>query len=128
MKLNEKLIPKLKEIDEMKNLLEYNLATGGDPAKTGRKVDGKDEYIQKINIGSGPNNGSTSYNYKTDDKIITNYYVLGISSNNEIIYAPNSSASGQYFNVFFTGNQVQLASNIDRSRFTCYLYISYINK
>lgn len=123
MKLNEKLIPKLKEIDEIK----YNLVTDGAPVKTGRKVDGKDEYIQKINVGSGPNNGAVSYNYRTDNKIITNYYVLGISNNNEIIYAPNSSASGQYFNAFFTGNQLQLASNINRSRFTCYLYISYIN-
>lgn len=128
MKINEKLIPKLKEIDEIKTQLEYKLVTDGNPVKTGRVIDGKDEYIQKINVGSGPNNGAVSYNYQTDNKIITNYYVLGISSNNEIIYAPNSSASGQYFNVFFTGNQVQLASNINRSRFTCFLYISYINK
>lgn len=105
-----------------------NITTGSNSVKTGRKVDGKDEYIQKINVGPGPNNGSTSYNYKTDDKIITNYYVLGISNNNEIIYVPNSSASGQYFNAFFTTNQLQLVSNIDRSRFTCYLYISYVRK
>lgn len=105
-----------------------NITTGSNAVKTGRKVDGKDEYTQKINVGQGPNNGSTEYNYKTDDKIITNYYVLGISNNNEIIYVPNSSASGQYFNAFFTGNKLQLASNIDRTRFTCYLYISYINK
>lgn len=105
-----------------------NIKTNRNAVKTGRVIDGKDEYIQKINVGSGPNNGSTSYDYKTDDKIITNYYVLGISNNNEIIYIPNSSASGQYFNAFFTGNKLQLVSNLDRSRFTCYLYISYIKK
>ena len=107
---------------------QYNLVTDGSAVKTGRQVDGKDEYEVKINCGSGPNNASKTTNFNTENIIITDYYVIGISSSNEIVYVPNSTGSGQYFNVFFTNNVIALSSNQDRSRFTCYAYIKYINK
>ena len=106
----------------------YNLITDGMAAKTGRQIDGKDEYEVRINCGSGPNKASRRIDFNTENIIITDYYVIGISSGNEIIYAPNSAGSEQYFNVYFTSNVITLSSNQDRSGFTCYAYIKYINK
>ena len=51
MKINEKLIPGLKDKVDI-----YNIITNGEPVKTGRKVDGKDEYVKRrINFGNLPN-------------------------------------------------------------------------
>ena len=41
--------------------LSYNLTTGATPIKTGRKIDNKDEYVYRINIGTLPNNGNKTY-------------------------------------------------------------------
>lgn len=40
----------------------YNLVTGASPIKTGRKIDGKEEYVYRINLGSLPNNNTKTYN------------------------------------------------------------------
>lgn len=106
---------------------EYNLITDGSPIKTGRKIDGKDEYVVKVNAGSGPNNTNKQIQFNTSNMIITDYYVIGISNNNETIYAPNSATGNNYFNIFFSNNEINLSTNQDRSRFTCYVYIFYIN-
>lgn len=106
------------------NELSYGIQTSN-PVLTGRKVLGKPEYVQVVNAGACPNNIQTEVPYKTDDKFITDYYLIGISSRNEIIKAPNSSGGSSYFNVFFTYNKITLVTNIDRSRFTGYVYIFF---
>ena len=123
-KLGKILNPKIPRYE----ILKYNLKDGSNPIRTGRKVNGKDEYIDVINIGSGPNNTEIHINYTTSDKFIINYYLIGISSSNEIIKAPNSASSGIYFNVLFSGNRILVNSNQDRSRFTCYVYVYFTYK
>ena len=107
---------------------EYNLITDGSPIKTGRKIDGKDEYVEVKNIGAGPNNTSIAITYSHTDKIIHDYYLIGISSTDETVKAPNAASGSNYFNVFFSQSQIEISSNQDRSRFTCYIYIYYTYK
>ncbi len=128
MKLNEKLIPKLKEIDEIK----YNLITDGAPVKTGRKVDGKDEYIKKISLGSLPNATQKEYSIGlTTNQTITNFYIYGKSLTNEYIPIPRTTGQASYINFYFNANganlQLVLIPTMDISRFTGYLEICYIN-
>ena len=106
------------------NELSYDIQTSNS-VLTGRKILGKQEYVQVVNVGACPNNIQTEIPYQTNDKFITDYYLIGISSNNEIIKAPNSSSNSSYFNVFFTANKITLATNTDRSRFTGYVYIFF---
>ena len=106
------------------NELSYDIQTSN-PVLTGRKVLGKPEYVQVVNVGSCPNNNQREVPYQTDDKFITDYYLIGISSNNEIIKVPNASSSTLYFNVFFTHNTITISTNQDRSRFTGYVYIYF---
>ncbi len=133
MKINEKLIPKLKEIDEMKNLLEYNLVTDGPPVKTGRKVDGKDEYVKRLNLGFLPNATQKAYNIGiTTSQKITKFELYGESAINEYIPIPRTTGQNAYVNYYINANgtDLQLVVNptMDLSRFTGCLEICYIEK
>lgn len=97
----------------------------GEKSKTGRIIDNKEEYCEIINFGSLPNNTEISTNYKTDDKKIHNFYAIGTSSSNEIIIVPNSAASGNYVNIYFTNNSMKINTNQNRSRFNGYVYIFF---
>lgn len=108
------------------NNMKVNITIDGGPVKTGRIIAGKEEYIDVLNVGTGPNNTEIQVDYTTSNKFITDYYLIGISSANEIIKAPNAAASGQFFNVFLTDNKIAINSNQDRTRFTCYVYVSFI--
>ena len=108
--------------------LKYNLITAGTEVKTGRQIDGKDEYVVIINAGAGPNNTSITIDYSHTDKIIHDYYLIGISSTDETIKAPNAASGSNYFNIFFEQTKINISSNQDRSRFTCYVYIYYTYK
>ena len=109
------------------NELSYDIQTSN-PVLTGRKVLGKPEYVQVVNVGACPNKIQAEVPYQTDDKFITDYYLIGISSNNEIIKAPSSSGGSIYFNVFFTHNKITIGTNQDRSRFTGYVYVFFTYK
>lgn len=51
----------------------YNLKTGGIAIKTGRKVNGKDEYVKRINFGNLPSSGIKAVSTGLDlGKIIMN--------------------------------------------------------
>lgn len=110
------------------NNMKVNITIDGGPVKTGRIIAGKEEYIDVLNVGTGPNNTEIQVDYTTSNKFITDYYLIGISSSNEIIKAPNSASSGIYFNVYFSGNRILVNSNQDRSRFTCYVYVYFTYK
>ena len=108
------------------NNMKVNITIDGGPVKTGRIIAGKEEYIDVLNVGTGPNNTEIQVDYTTSNKFITDYYLIGISSNNETIKAPNAAALNQFFNVFLTDNKIAINSNQDRTRFTCYVYVSFI--
>lgn len=133
MKINEKLIPKLKEIDEIKTQLEYKLVTDGNPVKTGRVIDGKDEYIKRLNLGSLPNATTKAYNIGiTTSQKITKFELYGESATNEYIPFPRTTGQNAYVNYYINANgtdlQLVLNPTMDISRFTGYLEICYIEE
>lgn len=121
--INDKLLKRVYNILSKKQDI-VNITTGK-VTKTGRVIDGKAEYCEKINVEYCPNNQAIFFDYNTDDRIIHDYYLIGRSSNNETIKAPNAASSNNYFNIFFTGNKICVDSNQDRSRFTGHVYIYY---
>lgn len=121
--ISEKLLSDVyKALEQKQNITKLITGTR---QKTGRIINGKEEYCDILNIGNCPNNDALMIDYKTDDKTIIDYYLIGISSSNEIIKAPNSSADRLFFNIFFTSNKISCNSNQDRSRFTGYVYIYF---
>lgn len=116
MKINPKLITS-----------EYNLTTGNSPIKTGRKVEGEDEYVIKVNCGNMPNNTSKNVNLPISlaNIIITRKVELfGQSSQNEFPIMQ----TGITWYISGGGNVLVITTTSDRSRFTCYTEIYFIYK
>lgn len=55
-------------LDDAKNELGYNVISNGEPVKTGRKIDGKDEYIKRISVtlGTPSSAGGTTKMWEID--------------------------------------------------------------
>lgn len=132
MKINEKLIPKLKEIDEIKTQLGYKLVTNGNPVKTGRKIDGKDEYIKRVSISQFPNNsgldvetGLNHSNINFTDEITG----LAISSQ-QILNVPFVSLGGLGIQVAVQlwKNTITVTTSNDRSSYSGFLDIRFTYK
>lgn len=115
--------------------LKYNLIDGNSPIKTGRIVNGKDEYVIRRNIGLLPNN--TAKNYTLPIKIneiipSKSLEIYGVSSTGELIPIPRYTGSS-YINCYITSDTstnvstLVIVSNSDLSRFTGYfnLYFTY---
>lgn len=113
-------------IDEKQNI--PKLITGN-KQKTGKLIDGKEEFCEIINVGSCPNNSSITIDYTTNDKVIHDFYLIGKSNSFEYLKVPNAASSSNYFNIFFSSDgKLQISTNQDRSRFigTVYIFFTYI--
>ena len=107
----------------------YNLITDGNAVKTGRKIDGKDEYVVRVNCGNMPNNTSKNVNLPINLASVTitqPIQLFGQSSNNEY---PIMQEGIKWFATTESNSTVlTISTTSDRSRFTCYTEIYYINK
>lgn len=125
MKINEKLIPGLKDkVDR------YNIITNGEPVKTGRKIDGKDEYVKSFSFerNSGTSDISKPLGFVLSEVFITkiegtelsntnnwwnvnlgtegagNYNYsqnLRLMNNNTIVLSPNINFQKTYVEVYY---------------------------
>lgn len=116
-------------------ILKYNLTDGSNPIRTGRKVNGKDEYVIRCNIGTLPNNTSKEYVLPVKMSEINpskSLEIYGVSSTGELIPIPRYTGSN-YINCYITSNTstnvstLVIVSNNDLSRFTGYfnMYFTY---
>ena len=117
-------------------ILKYNLTDDANPIKTGRKVNGKDEYAIRCNVGTLPNNTSNNYvlpiNMSKINPSKVEFY--GVSSAGELIPIPRYTGS-TYVNYYVTSDDLTdvstlvIISNSDLSRFTGYfnMYFTYKN-
>lgn len=115
-------------------ILKNKLLDGNVPIKTGKKINGKDEYVFRRNIGYLPNNSSLEYDLpiKMIDVLPTRALeVYGISQMGEMIPIPRYTGSS-YINYYITTNNnrssLVLTTNADLSRFTGYLNMYFIYK
>lgn len=113
--------------------LKYNLKTNGSPVKTGRKVDGKDEYIKRISIAHFPNNDALEINtgLNVNEINITDIKCLGYrSTDRTYITVPFISMAGSHIglNTKVTNNILYLLieTTIDRSSFNGWAEIKFI--
>lgn len=118
-------------------ILKYNLTDGANPIRTGRKVNGKDEYVIRCNIGVLPNNTTKNYTLPIKmSEIIPSkdLEIYALSSSGELIPMPRYTGSS-YINYYVTSDTstnvstLVIVSNSDLSRFTGYfnMYFTYKN-
>lgn len=69
LEINDKLIKKT------------NIITDGAPVKTGKKIDGKDEWVKRINFGSLPNAGGKNVAHGLNVNNITITFISAIVKN-----------------------------------------------
>lgn len=112
---------------------EYNLYTNEEPIKTGRKIDGKSEYIKRITIPQLPNASALEVNtgLNIDDINVTNIKCLAYrSSDKTYIPIPFISMANTHIglNTKVTNNILYLLieTTIDRSNFSGWAEISFV--
>ena len=128
MKINEKLIPGLKNKVDI-----YNIITNGEPVKTGRKVDGKDEYIQRFSftgLNATPQIYSKTLGFILNNSIITGFEGASKSNTNNWFYFTDSNSTaawGLYFTLNSSDNTIKLTT-LNSNMSEAYINIKYINK
>ena len=109
-----------------KNWSSFNIITTGIEFKTGRIIDGKEEYGKRINIGALPN--------ATDKSIptgLTNVKYTGMrgmaTNNSSFICLPATAVSSmtQQVNIYITNNSIYLQTGNDRSSYTGTVTVYY---
>lgn len=110
---------------------EYNLITDGSAVKTGRKIDGKDEYIKRITCSNlGANGVTKQYASGIDvpNSIITKFDVFAVSNTNNWFPLPNYDSGSSKINILSSGNIAITFYNDFWVGETAYVDISYISK
>jgi hypothetical protein len=109
----------------------YNLITGGNAIKTGRKIDDKDEYVKRIlcdNLGGNGEAKSYSTGINVANSIITDIKVMGVSGSNNWFPFPNNDAASSKISLTSGGNLSITFYNSYWQGTTAYANIYYISR
>ena len=85
----------------------YNLITDGDAVKTGRQVDGKDEYVKRItcsNLGGSSVEKTYATGINMTNVVITDINVTGVSDAGSTFPFPNNDAANCKISLKNTGS------------------------
>ena len=114
------------------NNMHPNIVTDGSPVKTGRKIDGKEEWVKKINFGALPNNSSKDVNTGLNANNITVTEIKGLgvrSSDNLKFILPYISSAGTNIELsgpVISNNQyVRVVTTTDRTNITAKIEIHF---
>lgn len=115
------------------NNMQTNITTNGSPVKTGRKVDGKDEYIKRISIAQLPNASALEVNtgLNINEIVVTDINCLAYRSSDKT-YIPvpfiSMANSNIGLNTKVNSNILYLLieTTIDRSNFSGWAEIRFI--
>lgn len=113
------------------NNMHPNIVTDGSPVKTGRKIDGKEEWVKKINFGALPNATAKEVNtgLNTNNITVTEIKGLGVRANDNFKFPlPYISSAGinielsgpvisneQYVRVYTTTDRTDINAKIEIS-------------
>lgn len=121
----------LYNLDKKVSTLNYNVVTDGPPVKTGRKIDGKDEYVKRISLGTMPNATTKTVDTGLTATNITIIELKGTAKNSAgttivLPFVHTTSDSGIMMTFESTGD-ISLITGTDRSGFTghCNIYFTY---
>ena len=121
-KLGKILNPKIPRYE----ILKYNLIDGANPIRTGRKVNGKDEYVKLVSM-SLPNNNAVvvsaglDFNNVTITRQISGYRK---DASNQYANFPDNSASG-FIRIYINSSGLNIQTNYDASTWTAYFYVYF---
>lgn len=109
------------------NINENNI-TAGTPVLSGRIVEGKPEYVLRLEITDMPDTDSkvVKLPIKLKEKLITREFHLWLLSPTEYGTEPNVSMT--YFISGPDGDELNISTQNDKSRFTAYGELYYINR
>ena len=111
------------------NEIKYDLITGGSAIKTGRKIDGKDEYIKRIecnNLGASGVEKEYATGIDVPNSIITDINVIGIAGSGNYFPFPNNDAANSKIVLKYTGDLGITIYNQYWENGTAYADIKYI--
>lgn len=109
----------------------YNLVTDGNAVKTGRKIDGKDEYIKRFSfkgLNQLPKTYNKSLGFNLSNAIITGFEGASKSNSNNWFYFTDSNSTvswGLYFVLYETNNIISLTT-LNQNMLEAYVNIKYI--
>lgn len=109
------------------NINENNI-TAGTPVLSGRIVEGKPEYVLRLEITDMPDTDSkvVKLPIKLKEKFITREFHLWLLSPTEYGTEPNVSMT--YFISGTNGDELNISTQNDKSRFTAYGELYYIDR
>lgn len=114
------------------NNMQVNIITNGSPVKTGRKIDGKEEWVKKINFGALPNATTKEVNTGLNANNITVTEIKGLgvrSSDNLKFLLPYISSAGTNIELsgpVISNNQyVRVVTTTDRTNITAKIEIYF---
>ena len=123
------LVAAINEVNEVK----YNLITDGPAVKTGRKIDGKDEYIKRFHF-SGLYKEAQTYSkalgFTLSNCIITGFEGATRSHSNNWFYFTDSTSAatwGMYFLLDNSNNTLNLGT-LSSNMEDAYVNIKYVSK
>lgn len=106
------------------SVLTQDITTGVE-FKTNKKIDGKDIYYKKIDLGTGPSSTSKSYAIGINFNNIIDANIFAKSTSTFLKLPFTAQSSAEFINYYFTGTNVIIQAGKDRSNFNLYLDIYY---
>lgn len=114
------------------NNMHPNIVTDGSPVKTGRKIDGKEEWVKRINFGTLPNNSSKDVNtgLNANNITVTEIKGLGVRSTDNLKFLlPYISSAGTNIELsgpVISNNQyIRVVTTTDRTNITAKIEIYF---
>jgi hypothetical protein len=107
----------------------YNLITNGNPVKTGRKIDNRDEYVKRITCQNLGGSGVSKQYYTGIDMslhTITDIKLMGVSNSENVFPLPNNDTANSKITLLSDGNLQIIFYNDNWSGALAYAEIYYI--
>lgn len=99
--------------------------TTGIEIKTNRRIDGKDIYYKRIDLGTGPNATSKAYSIGINFNNIVDANVFVKGSANSLKLPFLAQDAQEFINYYFQSNQIIIQAGKDRRKYNFYLDIYY---
>lgn len=129
LKLGTELIALIKES------LSINIITDDEPQYCGYKINDKDVYVKRINLGNLPNASTKDVDIGIPSNQIGSIIeIKGMAYSSAVGYLPlpypygtTTGGIGVYINISSTNSFIRIGTGADRSAFTAYvdLYFTY---
>lgn len=113
------------------NTLSYNVVTNGDAVKTGRKIDGKDEYVKRFKINISNRQGTAPLGFILSNVTIVEMKGIIYSDSNNVFNLDTNNfglgGSANCMTLLSGSNMLNVKCNSDYFNTNAVVMIYYIN-